>query len=112
MRLISSVPSITVTGLRHAAVYSLQVRARNAAGYGDYSPTLHFQTSPAPQATQEVTLWASLLSAGLVGLMLLIAAACIIVKKRRRSRRRSGHWQAAESEPREERQSSLLQRAG
>ncbi|XP_075918954.1 ephrin type-A receptor 3-like [Petromyzon marinus] len=103
MRLISSVPSITVTGLRHAAVYSLQVRARNAAGYGDYSPTLHFQTSPAPQATQEVTLWASLLSAGLVGLMLLIAAACIIVKKRRRSRRRSGHWQAAESEPREER---------
>ncbi|XP_075918051.1 ephrin type-A receptor 5-like [Petromyzon marinus] len=118
MRLISSVPSITVTGLRHAAVYSLQVRARNAAGYGDYSPTLHFQTSPAlsegcvcnsfpppppAQATQEVTLWASLLSAGLVGLMLLIAAACIIVKKRRRSRRRSGHWQAAESEPREER---------
>ncbi|XP_075916129.1 ephrin type-A receptor 5-like [Petromyzon marinus] len=103
MRLISSVPSINVTGLRHAAVYSLQVRARNAAGYGDYSPTLHFQTSPAPQATQEVTLWASSLSAGLVVLILLIATACIIVKKRRRSRRRSGHWQAAESEPREER---------
>uniref|UniRef100_S4RYJ1 receptor protein-tyrosine kinase n=1 Tax=Petromyzon marinus TaxID=7757 RepID=S4RYJ1_PETMA len=81
----SNVTSTTITGLKPAVVYALQIRARTAAGYGDYSPAVEFKTSPDYVASpseqkQDTLIWAFVFA---VIVVLLLITAFFIIKRRR-----------------------------
>ncbi|KAM9323294.1 ephrin type-A receptor 4-A-like [Pholidichthys leucotaenia] len=77
--------SVDVTGLKPLTVYVFHVRARTAAGYGEYSAPFEFSTNsdPFPLIGEGVNSAALLLSVSGVGILLLISAAVFIISRRR-----------------------------
>ncbi|KAM6918920.1 ephrin type-A receptor 4-A-like [Xenentodon cancila] len=77
--------SVDVTGLNPLTVYVFHVRARTAAGYGEYSAPFEFSTNsdPFPLIGEGVNSAFLLLSVSGVGLLLLISAAVFIISRRR-----------------------------
>uniref|UniRef100_H3CFK3 receptor protein-tyrosine kinase n=1 Tax=Tetraodon nigroviridis TaxID=99883 RepID=H3CFK3_TETNG len=74
-----------VTGLSPLTVYVFHVRARTAAGYGDFSTPFEFSTNsdPFPLIGEGVNSAFLLLSVSGVGILLLISAAVFIISRRR-----------------------------
>ncbi|XP_010784228.1 ephrin type-A receptor 4-A isoform X1 [Notothenia coriiceps] len=77
--------SVDVTGLNPLTVYVFHVRARTAAGYGDFSTAFEFATNsdPFPLIGEGVNSAFLLLSVSGVGILLLISAAVFIISRRR-----------------------------
>uniref|UniRef100_A0A1A8HN10 receptor protein-tyrosine kinase n=3 Tax=Nothobranchius TaxID=28779 RepID=A0A1A8HN10_9TELE len=77
--------SVDVTSLNPLTVYVFHVRARTAAGYGDYSTPFEFSTNsdPFPLIGEGVNSAFLLLSISAVGILLLISAAVFIISRRR-----------------------------
>ncbi|XP_077955167.1 ephrin type-A receptor 4-A-like [Gasterosteus aculeatus] len=77
--------SVDVTGLNPLTVYVFHVRARTAAGYGEFSPPFESATSsdPFPLIGEGVNTAFLLLSVSGVGILLLISAAVFIISRRR-----------------------------
>ncbi|XP_037538226.1 ephrin type-A receptor 4-A [Nematolebias whitei] len=77
--------SVDVTGLNPLTVYVFHVRARTAAGYGEYSAPFEFSTNsdPFPLIGEGVNSAFLLLSVSAVGILLLISAAVFIISRRR-----------------------------
>ncbi|CAG5896845.1 unnamed protein product, partial [Menidia menidia] len=77
--------SVDVTGLNPLTVYVFHVRARTAAGYGEYSAPFEFSTNsdPFPLIGEGVNSAFLLLSVSGVGILLLISAAVFIISRRR-----------------------------
>ncbi|XP_070774318.1 ephrin type-A receptor 4-like isoform X1 [Enoplosus armatus] len=77
--------SVDVTGLNPLTVYVFHVRARTAAGYGDFSAPFEFSTNsdPFPLIGEGVNSAFLLLSVSGVGILLLISAAVFIISRRR-----------------------------
>ncbi|XP_053186322.1 ephrin type-A receptor 4-A-like isoform X1 [Scomber japonicus] len=77
--------SVDVTGLNPLTVYVFHVRARTAAGYGDFSGPFEFSTNsdPFPLIGEGVNSAFLLLSVSGVGILLLISAAVFIISRRR-----------------------------
>ncbi|XP_056149266.1 ephrin type-A receptor 4-A-like [Lampris incognitus] len=75
-----------VTGLNALTVYVFHVRARTAAGYGDFSAPVEFSTNsdPFPLIGEGVNSALMLLSVSGVGILLLISTAVFIITRRRR----------------------------
>uniref|UniRef100_A0A8C6LH04 receptor protein-tyrosine kinase n=1 Tax=Nothobranchius furzeri TaxID=105023 RepID=A0A8C6LH04_NOTFU len=73
--------SVDVTSLNPLTVYVFHVRARTAAGYGDYSTPFEFSTNsdPFPLIGEGVNSAFLLLSISAVGILLLISAAVFII---------------------------------
>uniref|UniRef100_A0A4W3I984 Ephrin type-B receptor 3 n=1 Tax=Callorhinchus milii TaxID=7868 RepID=A0A4W3I984_CALMI len=67
--------SIRIDGLRAAASYAVQVRARTVAGYGKYSRPVEFQTQNESTSIQELCLFSAF---GICAIKLL----CFILRKR------------------------------
>uniref|UniRef100_G3PRP9 receptor protein-tyrosine kinase n=1 Tax=Gasterosteus aculeatus aculeatus TaxID=481459 RepID=G3PRP9_GASAC len=76
--------SVDVTGLNPLTVYVFHVRARTAAGYGEFSPPFESATSsdPFPLIGEGVNTAFLLLSVSGVGILLLISAAVFIISRR------------------------------
>ncbi|XP_011614833.1 ephrin type-A receptor 4-like [Takifugu rubripes] len=74
-----------VAGLSPLTVYVFHVRARTAAGYGDFSAPFEFATNsdPFPLIGEGVNSAFLLLSVSGVGILLLISAAVFIISRRR-----------------------------
>ncbi|KAM9789937.1 ephrin type-A receptor 4-A-like [Neosynchiropus ocellatus] len=74
-----------VTGLNPLTVYVFHVRARTAAGYGEFSSPFEFSTNsdPFPLIGEGVNSAFLLLSVSGVGILLLISAAIFIISRRR-----------------------------
>uniref|UniRef100_A0A673AEZ6 receptor protein-tyrosine kinase n=1 Tax=Sphaeramia orbicularis TaxID=375764 RepID=A0A673AEZ6_9TELE len=77
--------SVDVTGLNPLTVYVFHVRARTAAGYGEFSASFEFSTNsdPFPLIGEGVNSAFLLLSVSGVGILLLISAAVFIISRRR-----------------------------
>uniref|UniRef100_A0A3Q2PYG2 receptor protein-tyrosine kinase n=1 Tax=Fundulus heteroclitus TaxID=8078 RepID=A0A3Q2PYG2_FUNHE len=77
--------SVDVAGLNPLTVYVFHVRARTAAGYGEYSAPFEFSTNsdPFPLIGEGVNSAFLLLSVSGVGILLLISAAVFIISRRR-----------------------------
>nr|XP_061795277.1 ephrin type-A receptor 4-A-like [Nerophis lumbriciformis] len=77
--------SVEVTGLNPLTVYVFHVRARTAAGYGEFSTPFEFATNsdPFPLIGEGVNSAFLLLSVSGVGILLLISAAIFIISRRR-----------------------------
>ncbi|XP_061549601.1 ephrin type-A receptor 4-like isoform X2 [Phycodurus eques] len=77
--------SVEVTGLNPLTVYVFHVRARTAAGYGEFSTPFEFGTNsdPFPLIGEGVNSAFLLLSVSGVGILLLISAAIFIFSRRR-----------------------------
>uniref|UniRef100_A0A3Q3LF85 receptor protein-tyrosine kinase n=1 Tax=Mastacembelus armatus TaxID=205130 RepID=A0A3Q3LF85_9TELE len=77
--------SADVTGLKPLTVYVFHVRARTAAGYGEFSAPYEFSTNsdPFPLIGEGVNSAFLLLSVSGVGILLLITAAVFIISRRR-----------------------------
>ncbi|KAM8839438.1 ephrin type-A receptor 4-A-like [Synchiropus picturatus] len=77
--------SADVTGLNPLTVYVFHVRARTAAGYGEFSAPFEFSTNsdPFPLIGEGVNSAFLLLSVSGVGILLLISAAIFIISRRR-----------------------------
>ncbi|XP_028328183.1 ephrin type-A receptor 4-like isoform X1 [Gouania willdenowi] len=77
--------TVDVTGLSPLTVYVFHVRARTAAGYGDFSSPFEFSTNsdPFPLIGEGVNSAFLLLSVSGVGVLLLISAAAFIISRRR-----------------------------
>uniref|UniRef100_A0A8C7ZW11 receptor protein-tyrosine kinase n=2 Tax=Oryzias sinensis TaxID=183150 RepID=A0A8C7ZW11_9TELE len=77
--------SVDVTGLKPLTVYVFHVRARTAAGYGEYSSPFEFSTNsdPFPLIGEGVNSAFLLLSISGVGLLVLISAAVFFISRRR-----------------------------
>ncbi|XP_068196349.1 ephrin type-A receptor 4-A-like [Antennarius striatus] len=77
--------SVDVTGLSPLTVYVFHVRARTAAGYGEFSAPFEFSTNsdPFPLIGEGVNSAFLLLSISGVGILLLISAAVFIISHRR-----------------------------
>uniref|UniRef100_A0A672ISI3 receptor protein-tyrosine kinase n=1 Tax=Salarias fasciatus TaxID=181472 RepID=A0A672ISI3_SALFA len=77
--------SVDVTGLSPLTVYVFHVRARTAAGYGEFSAPFEFSTNsdPFPLIGEGVNSAFLLLSVSGVGILLLISAAVFIISRRR-----------------------------
>ncbi|XP_053738851.1 ephrin type-A receptor 4-A-like [Synchiropus splendidus] len=77
--------SADVTGLNPLTVYVFHVRARTAAGYGEFSSPFEFSTNsdPFPLIGEGVNSAFLLLSVSGVGILLLISAAIFIISRRR-----------------------------
>ncbi|KAA8587229.1 hypothetical protein FQN60_016091 [Etheostoma spectabile] len=77
--------SVDVTGLNPVTVYVFHVRARTAAGYGEFSSPFEFATNsdPFPLIGEGVNSAFLLLSVSGVGILLLISAAVFIISHRR-----------------------------
>ncbi|XP_033960568.1 ephrin type-A receptor 4-A-like isoform X3 [Pseudochaenichthys georgianus] len=75
--------SVDVTGLNPLTVYVFHVRARTAAGYGDFSTAFEFATNsdPFPLIGEGVNSAFLLLSVSGVGILLLISAAVFIISR-------------------------------
>ncbi|XP_077579960.1 ephrin type-A receptor 4-A-like isoform X2 [Stigmatopora nigra] len=71
-------PNVDVTGLNPLTVYVFHVRARTAAGYGEFSAPFEFATN-----SEGVNSAFLLLSVSGVGILLLISAAIFIISRRR-----------------------------
>uniref|UniRef100_A0A8C4QYL2 receptor protein-tyrosine kinase n=3 Tax=Eptatretus burgeri TaxID=7764 RepID=A0A8C4QYL2_EPTBU len=81
----SNVTTVSITGLKAGVVYALQIRARTAAGYGDYSPAEEFESSQeyvaAPsEQKQDALIWAFVFS---IIVVLLLAMVIFLFKRRR-----------------------------
>uniref|UniRef100_A0A3Q4I1L6 receptor protein-tyrosine kinase n=1 Tax=Neolamprologus brichardi TaxID=32507 RepID=A0A3Q4I1L6_NEOBR len=78
--------SVDVTGLNPLTVYVFHVRARTAAGYGEFSTPFEFSTNsdPFPLIGEGVNSAFLLLSVSGVGILLLISAAVFIISRRSR----------------------------
>uniref|UniRef100_A0A3P8TU52 receptor protein-tyrosine kinase n=1 Tax=Amphiprion percula TaxID=161767 RepID=A0A3P8TU52_AMPPE len=76
--------SVDVTGLNPLTVYVFHVRARTAAGYGEFSAPFEFSTNsdPFPLIGEGVNSAFLLLSVSGVGILLLISAAVFIISRR------------------------------
>uniref|UniRef100_A0A3Q3KP55 receptor protein-tyrosine kinase n=1 Tax=Monopterus albus TaxID=43700 RepID=A0A3Q3KP55_MONAL len=76
--------SAHVTGLNPLTVYVFHVRARTAAGYGEFSAPFEFSTNsdPFPLIGEGVNSAFMLLSVSGVGILLLISAAIFIISRR------------------------------
>uniref|UniRef100_A0A673ACZ7 receptor protein-tyrosine kinase n=1 Tax=Sphaeramia orbicularis TaxID=375764 RepID=A0A673ACZ7_9TELE len=76
--------SVDVTGLNPLTVYVFHVRARTAAGYGEFSASFEFSTNsdPFPLIGEGVNSAFLLLSVSGVGILLLISAAVFIISRR------------------------------
>ncbi|XP_060940762.1 ephrin type-A receptor 4-A-like [Limanda limanda] len=76
---------VDVTGLNPLTVYVFHVRARTAAGYGEFSAPFEFATNsdPFPLIGEGVNSAFLLLSVSGVGILLLISAAVFIISRRR-----------------------------
>uniref|UniRef100_A0A3Q0SEK8 receptor protein-tyrosine kinase n=1 Tax=Amphilophus citrinellus TaxID=61819 RepID=A0A3Q0SEK8_AMPCI len=76
--------SVDVTGLNPLTVYVFHVRARTAAGYGEFSTPFEFSTNsdPFPLIGEGVNSAFLLLSVSGVGILLLISAAVFIISRR------------------------------
>uniref|UniRef100_A0A3Q2PYJ3 receptor protein-tyrosine kinase n=1 Tax=Fundulus heteroclitus TaxID=8078 RepID=A0A3Q2PYJ3_FUNHE len=76
--------SVDVAGLNPLTVYVFHVRARTAAGYGEYSAPFEFSTNsdPFPLIGEGVNSAFLLLSVSGVGILLLISAAVFIISRR------------------------------
>ncbi|XP_034410978.1 LOW QUALITY PROTEIN: ephrin type-A receptor 4-A-like [Cyclopterus lumpus] len=78
---------VDVTGLNPLTVYVFHVRARTAAGYGEFSSPFEFATNsgiiPFPLIGEGVNSAFLLLSVSGVGILLLISAAVFIISRRR-----------------------------
>uniref|UniRef100_A0A7N6ABX0 receptor protein-tyrosine kinase n=1 Tax=Anabas testudineus TaxID=64144 RepID=A0A7N6ABX0_ANATE len=74
--------SVDVTGLNPLTVYVFHVRARTAAGYGEFSAPFEFSTNsdPFPLIGEGVNSAFLLLSISGVGILLLISAAVFIIR--------------------------------
>nr|XP_019966131.1 PREDICTED: ephrin type-A receptor 4-A-like isoform X1 [Paralichthys olivaceus] len=77
--------AVDVTGLNPLTVYVFHVRARTAAGYGEFSTPFEFSTNsdPFPLIGEGVNSAFLLLSVSGVGILLLISAAVFIISRRR-----------------------------
>ncbi|KAM7379169.1 hypothetical protein PAMP_004739 [Pampus punctatissimus] len=77
--------SVDVTSLNPLTVYVFHVRARTAAGYGEFSAPFEFSTNsdPFPLIGEGVNSAFLLLSVSGVGILLLISAAVFIISRRR-----------------------------
>uniref|UniRef100_A0A8C9ZET8 receptor protein-tyrosine kinase n=1 Tax=Sander lucioperca TaxID=283035 RepID=A0A8C9ZET8_SANLU len=77
--------SVDVTALNPLTVYVFHVRARTAAGYGEFSSPFEFATNsdPFPLIGEGVNSAFLLLSVSGVGILLLISAAVFIISRRR-----------------------------
>ncbi|KAM9845151.1 ephrin type-A receptor 4-A-like [Aulostomus maculatus] len=77
--------NVDVTGLNPLTVYVFHVRARTAAGYGEFSAPFEFSTNsdPFPLIGEGVNSAFLLLSVSGVGVLLLISAAVFIISRRR-----------------------------
>ncbi|KAK9538930.1 hypothetical protein VZT92_004070 [Zoarces viviparus] len=79
--------SAKVEGLRAAAPYVVQVRARTVAGYGRYSNPMDFSTSlhsnPQKSVQDQLPLIIGSASAGLVVIVALVVIAVVCLKKQR-----------------------------
>ncbi|XP_035526333.1 ephrin type-A receptor 4-like [Morone saxatilis] len=77
--------SVDVTGLNPLTVYVFHVRARTAAGYGEFSAPFEFSTNsdPFPLIGEGVNSAFLLLSVSGVGILMLISAAVFIISRRR-----------------------------
>ncbi|XP_014856629.1 PREDICTED: ephrin type-A receptor 4-like [Poecilia mexicana] len=77
--------SVDVAGLNPLTVYVFHVRARTAAGYGEYSAPFEFSTNsdPFPLIGEGVNSAFLLLSVSGVGVLLFISAAVVIISRRR-----------------------------
>ncbi|XP_071778192.1 ephrin type-A receptor 4-A-like isoform X2 [Centroberyx gerrardi] len=77
--------SADVAGLNALTVYVFHVRARTAAGYGEFSGPFEFSTNsdPFPLIGEGVNSALLLLSVSGVGILLLISAAVFIISRRR-----------------------------
>uniref|UniRef100_A0A3Q1GVM0 receptor protein-tyrosine kinase n=1 Tax=Acanthochromis polyacanthus TaxID=80966 RepID=A0A3Q1GVM0_9TELE len=77
--------SVDVTGLNPLTVYVFHVRARTAAGYGEFSAPFEFSTNsdPFPLIGEGVNSAFLLLSVSGVGILLLISAAVFIISRRK-----------------------------
>ncbi|XP_040910748.1 ephrin type-A receptor 4-A-like isoform X4 [Toxotes jaculatrix] len=77
--------AVDVTGLNPLTVYVFHVRARTAAGYGQFSAPFEFSTNsdPFPLIGEGVNSAFLLLSVSGVGILLLISAAVFIISRRR-----------------------------
>ncbi|XP_068604470.1 ephrin type-A receptor 4-A-like [Brachionichthys hirsutus] len=76
---------VDVTGLSPLTVYVFHVRARTAAGYGEFSAPFEFSTNadPFPLIGEGVNSAFLLLSISGVGILLLVSAAAFIISHRR-----------------------------
>ncbi|XP_034038719.1 ephrin type-A receptor 4-like [Thalassophryne amazonica] len=85
--------SVDVTGLNPLTVYVFHVRARTAAGYGDFSTPFEFSTNsdPFPLIGEGVNSAFLLLSVSGVGILLLISAAVFIISRRRSKYSKTKH---------------------
>uniref|UniRef100_A0A8C4QER2 Ephrin type-A receptor 6 n=2 Tax=Eptatretus burgeri TaxID=7764 RepID=A0A8C4QER2_EPTBU len=68
--------SVTLTGLKPATMYSVQIRARTAAGFGPFSNAFQFQTSEQSldltgEQSQNTIVWLSIVT-GLIVLILIV----------------------------------------
>ncbi|XP_076001135.1 ephrin type-A receptor 4-A-like [Genypterus blacodes] len=90
--------SVDVAGLNPLTVYVFHVRARTAAGYGEFSAPFEFSTNsdPFPLIGDGVNSAILLLSVSGVGVLLLISAAVFIIS------RRSGKYSKTKQESEEE----------
>ncbi|XP_069033235.1 ephrin type-B receptor 4b isoform X1 [Embiotoca jacksoni] len=91
--------SVVLTGLRRAATYQVQVRARSQAGYGSFSAASSFNTLPDGVGHSQLVLTGVLVS---FGILLLIAVAIVAVYCYRRRRKDSemnecGHYQMGQT---------------
>uniref|UniRef100_A0A8C6TCN6 receptor protein-tyrosine kinase n=1 Tax=Neogobius melanostomus TaxID=47308 RepID=A0A8C6TCN6_9GOBI len=77
--------SVDVAGLSPLTVYVFHVRARTAAGYGEFSTPFEFSTNsdPFPLIGEGVNSAFLLLSISGLGILLLISAAVFIITRRR-----------------------------
>ncbi|AWP04243.1 putative ephrin type-A receptor 4-A-like [Scophthalmus maximus] len=77
--------NVDVTGLNPLTAYVFHVRARTAAGYGEFSAPFEFSTNsdPFPLIGEGVNSAFLLLSVSGVGILLLISAAVFIISRRR-----------------------------
>uniref|UniRef100_A0A3Q2YHW8 receptor protein-tyrosine kinase n=1 Tax=Hippocampus comes TaxID=109280 RepID=A0A3Q2YHW8_HIPCM len=83
-----------ITGLNPLTVYVFHVRARTAAGYGEFSTPFEFATNsdPFPLIGEGVNSAFLLLSVSGVGILLLISAAVLIISRRyARAHKRTRH---------------------
>uniref|UniRef100_A0A3B4Y6P7 receptor protein-tyrosine kinase n=1 Tax=Seriola lalandi dorsalis TaxID=1841481 RepID=A0A3B4Y6P7_SERLL len=85
--------SVDVTGLNPLTVYVFHVRARTAAGYGEFSAPFEFSTNsdPFPLIGEGVNSAFLLLSVSGVGILLLISAAVFIISRRNSHRNALTH---------------------
>ncbi|KAM4537508.1 ephrin type-B receptor 4b-like isoform 1-T2 [Odontesthes bonariensis] len=94
--------SVVLGGLRRAARYQVQVRARSQAGYGAFSAASSLSTLPDGTAGQsQLAATAALVSVGILMLVAAVIAGGICYRRRRRRRSdpndKAGHYQMGQT---------------